>query len=121
MTTTPTTYDAFVQRLSNLSNDLNWSLTCKFRNVDTMVDLISVYASSASRSNFLDATEGLLRESAKAWLVNMETRRCIGLIHDHSHLRTKFETSAIENEMQNKCLNQARDCMETISSILNND
>ena len=112
------TFTKFYSRLIDLTNDADFTLGAKLRNLDVIIDVM--FAESQG-SNHL-ATENHFRNMAKGWLMNMETYRSISMLYGFQCVTSEGSVMVDENEnamrLRNDCMENAREYMRTIRKFL---
>ena len=113
------TFTKFQSRLLDLTNDADFTLGAKLRNLDVIIDVM--FADSQG-NELLVGTEKHFRTMAKGWLMNMETYRSISMLYGFQCVTSEGTKMVEENEnamrLRNDCMENAREYMRTIKKFL---
>jgi len=124
--TSDLTFFKFQSRLIDLTNDADFTLGAKLRNLDVIIDVM--FADSQG-DVLMVGEEKYFRFMAKGWLMNMETYRSISMLHGFQCVTSEgsvmvWDETAKKNSngnalrLRNDCVENAREYMRTMKIFL---
>jgi len=123
--TSDLTFFKFQSRLLDLTNDADFTLGAKLRNLDVIIDVMLSKSQGEVLMEYFGTmvtTESHLRTLAKGWLMNMETYRSISMLYGFQCVTSQGTEMPDENEnatrLRNECMENAREYMRSIRIFL---
>lgn len=106
------TFFRFQSRLTDLTNNADFTLGAKLRGLDVIIDMM--FADSQG-DVLMVGEEKHFRTIAKGWLMNMETYRSISMLYGFQCVTSQGTEMVEENEnatrLRNVCMENAREYM----------